>query len=29
LKIGDRVHVTFEPFADGLMLPQFVLDHAR
>jgi uncharacterized OB-fold protein len=25
-KIGDRVHVTFEPFADGLALPQFELE---
>jgi hypothetical protein len=27
--IGDRVHVTFEPLADGLRLPQFVLTDAE
>jgi hypothetical protein len=26
LRIGDRVHVAFEPLGDGLMLPQFSLD---
>jgi hypothetical protein len=29
LHIGDRVHVTFEPQGDGLMLPQFVLEDTR
>lgn len=25
-EIGDRVYVTFEPMADGIMLPQFALE---
>jgi uncharacterized OB-fold protein len=28
VRIGDRVHVTFEPLADGLALPQFGLEAA-